>query len=70
MTIPLSAFQYGKDDSWAKADWDKPGSKPLSSLDGLTNINMMMFGPNVSQTSGTKANIQIGIDNIRIVPIN
>jgi hypothetical protein len=70
VTIPLSAFQYGKDDSWAKADWDKPGSKPLSSLDGLTNINMMMFGPNVSQTSGTKANIQIGIDNIRIVPIN
>jgi hypothetical protein len=70
VTVPLSQFQYYKDDSWAKADWAKPGSKPLAGLDGLTNINMMMFGPNVSQPSGTKVNIQIGIDNIRIVPVN
>jgi hypothetical protein len=70
VTIPLSAFQYSKDDNWSKAEWDKPGSKPFPGFDGLTNINMMMFGPNVAKNAGTKANIQIGIDNIRIVPIN
>ena len=63
ISIPLSEFWFDRDDGTSAT----VGSQPLQSLDGLTNLNMMVFGPQESDASNTHP-VQICVDNIRIVP--
>ncbi|MGD2035468.1 MAG: glycan-binding surface protein [Bacteroidales bacterium] len=63
VTIPMSEFWFDKDDG---NDMEE-GTQPLESFTGLTNLNMMVFGPQETDESNTYP-VQIFIDNIRIVP--
>ncbi len=58
ISIPLTEFKYGKDDS----DSDETGTRKIENLSNLTNVVFMLFGP------ATGANpVKIAVDNIRIV---
>ncbi len=63
VSIPLSQFWFDRDDAASAVN----GSQPLQNLTGLTNLNMMIFGPRESDASATHP-IQVCVDNIRIVP--
>ncbi|AEE53383.1 glycan-binding surface protein [Haliscomenobacter hydrossis] len=58
ISIPLTEFKYGKDDS----DTDEIGTRKIENLSNLTNVVFMLFGP----ANGANP-VQIAIDNIRIV---
>lgn len=63
VSIPLVDFNFDHDD----ANDAEVGSQPLTNLTGLTNLNMMIFGPQESDPNTTHP-VQLCIDNIRIVP--
>ena len=63
VSIPLSEFWFDRDDGTGLTE----GSQPLEDLTGLTNLNMMVFGPQESDAANTYP-VQICIDNVRIVP--
>lgn len=63
VSIPLSEFWFDHDDATTAEE----GSQPLADLTGLTNLNMMIFGPRESITSATYP-VQVCVDNVRIVP--
>lgn len=58
VSIPLTEFKYGKDDS----DSDETGTRKIENLSNLTNVVFMLFGP----ANGTNP-VKVAIDNIRIV---
>ena len=58
ISIPLTEFKYGKDDS----DSDETGTRKIENLSNLTNVVFMLFGP----ATGTNP-VKIAVDNIRIV---
>lgn len=60
VSIPLSDFMFDKDDP----EDNEQGSRPIEDLSVLTNLNMMVFGPN----DGDPYPVKICIDNVRIVP--
>ena len=58
ISIPLTEFKYGKDDS----DTDEIGTRKIENLSNLTNVTFMLFGP----AAGTNP-VKIAVDNIRVV---
>lgn len=62
VTIPLTEFKYWKDDPTDQVE----GTRAIENLSSLTNITMMIFGPNET-TDGTNP-VKVAVDNIRIVP--
>ncbi len=60
VSIPLSDFMFDKNDP----EDNEEGSRPIADLSVLTNLTMMIFGPN----SAPYYPLKICIDNVRIVP--
>ncbi len=60
VSIPLSDFMFDKNDP----EDNEQGSRPIADLSVLTNLTMMIFGPN----SAPYYPVKICIDNVRIVP--